>query len=76
MLAMARAGVGIVAIPCVLGDTDKQLVRLLDPVPAMATSLWLCTHPNIRKVARIRALLDFLFDSIARDSARLMGKER
>jgi DNA-binding transcriptional LysR family regulator len=76
MLALARAGVGIAAIPCVLGDAEKDLVRLLDPVPAMTTSLWLCTHPNIRKVARIRALLDFLFDSIRRDSARLMGEKR
>ena len=76
MLAMARAGVGIVAIPCVLGDAEAQLARLLDPVPAMTTHLWLCTHPNIRKVARIRALLDFLFASIAGDSARLMGKQR
>jgi len=76
MQAMGRAGMGIVAIPCVLGDTDGTLVRLLDPVPAMATSLWLCTHPGIRKVARIRALLDHLYASIRRDSARLTGTAR
>jgi DNA-binding transcriptional LysR family regulator len=73
MLAMGRAGAGIVAIPCVLGDADSSMVRLLGPVPAMATSLWLCTHPGIRKVARIRALLDHLHASIGRDSARLAG---
>jgi DNA-binding transcriptional LysR family regulator len=73
MLAMGRAGVGIVAIPCVLGDAEDSMVRLLGPVPAMATSLWLCTHPGIRKVARIRALLDHLHASIARDGARLAG---
>jgi DNA-binding transcriptional LysR family regulator len=76
MQAMGRAGMGIVAIPCVLGDADGALVRLLDPVPAMATSLWLCTHPGIRKVARIRALLDHLYASIRRDSARLAGTAR
>lgn len=73
MLAMGRAAMCIVAIPCVLGDADGAMVRLLEPVPAMATSLWLCTHPGIRKVARIRALLDSLHASIARDSARLAG---
>jgi DNA-binding transcriptional LysR family regulator len=73
MLAMGRAGMCIVAIPCVLGDADSSMVRLLNPLPAMATSLWLCTHPGIRKVARIRVLLDALHASIGRDSARLAG---
>jgi len=73
MMAMGRAGMGIVAIPCVLGDATQGMIRLLDPVPAMATTLWLCTHPGIRKVARIRALLDWLHASIERDSVRLAG---
>lgn len=73
MLAMARAGLAIAAIPCVLGDSEPKMVRLLAPVAAMETSLWLCTHPGIRKVARIRALLDYLHTSIQRDAARLRG---
>jgi DNA-binding transcriptional LysR family regulator len=73
MLALGRAGVGIVAIPCVLGDADDEVVRLLDPLPTMATSLWLCTHPGIRKVARIRAVLDFFYNSISSDRERLAG---
>jgi DNA-binding transcriptional LysR family regulator len=73
MLAMGRAGMGIVAIPCVLGDADGAMARLIAPPPEMATGLWLCTHPGIRKVARIRALLDALHASIGRDGARLAG---
>jgi DNA-binding transcriptional LysR family regulator len=73
MLALGRAGLGIVAIPCVLGDADGSMVRLFGPVPEMATTLWLCTHPDIRKVARIRALLDYLHASIGRDGPRLAG---
>jgi DNA-binding transcriptional LysR family regulator len=73
MRELARAGMGIAALPCVLGDADGALVRLLGPVPAMETGLWLCTHPGIRKVARIRAVLDFLHASIARDASRLAG---
>ena len=73
MRELARAGMGIAALPCVLGDADGGLLRLLGPVPAMETGLWLCTHPGIRKVARIRAVLDFLHASIGRDAARLAG---
>jgi hypothetical protein len=35
--------------------------------------LWLCTHPDLRKVARVRAVLDFLHAAIGRDAARLAG---
>jgi DNA-binding transcriptional LysR family regulator len=73
MREMARAGLGIAALPCVLGDAEGGLVRALGPVPAMETGLWLCTHPGIRKVARIRAVLDFLHVAISRDAARLAG---
>jgi len=73
MRELARAGLGIAALPCVLGEADGGLVRLLGPVPAMETGLWLCTHPGIRKVARIRAVLDFLHAAISRDAARLAG---
>jgi len=73
MRELARAGLGIAALPCVLGDTEDSLVRLLGPLPAMETGLWLCTHPGIRKVRRIRAVLDFLHAAIVRDAARLAG---
>jgi DNA-binding transcriptional LysR family regulator len=73
MREIARAGLGMAALPCVLGDTDGGLVRVLGPVPAMETGLWLCTHPDLRKVARVRAVLDFLHAAIGRDAARLAG---
>jgi DNA-binding transcriptional LysR family regulator len=74
MLALARAGVGLAALPCVMGDADARVRRALPPPEAMTTQLWLLTHPSIRKVARVRALLDFLFESIGADGARLAGE--
>lgn len=74
MLDMARAGMGIAALPCVAGDSMPGLMRLIPPPEAMTTHLWLCTHPHIRGVARIRALLDFLHTSISADQARLRGE--
>jgi DNA-binding transcriptional LysR family regulator len=74
MLALARAGAGLAALPCVMGDADAGVRRALPPPEAMATQLWLLTHPSIRKVARVRALLDFLFESMRADRARLAGE--
>lgn len=74
MLSMAQAGLGIAALPCVVGDVTPGLARVIPPPEAMTTHLWLCTHPHIRGVARIRALLDFLHASISADQPRLRGE--
>ena len=74
MLALAQAGAGVAVLPCALGDGVAGVTRLAPPLEVMATQLWLCTHPDIRKVARIRALLDALHASISTDRARLAGE--
>ncbi len=74
MLALAQAGAGVAVLPCALGDGVAGVTRLAPPLEVLATQLWLCTHPDIRKVARIRALLDALHASISTDRARLAGE--
>ncbi len=58
--ALAREGIGIAALPCYLADPDARLRRVAPPIDAMASSLWLLTHPDLKRVARIRAFLDFI----------------
>ncbi|SDR53957.1 transcriptional regulator, LysR family [Rhizobiales bacterium GAS113] len=60
LLAAARAGMGVAPLPCYLGDTDTTLRRVLPPVPEMASALFLLTHPDLRRMVRIRAVLDML----------------
>lgn len=58
--AAAAAGLGLAILPCYVGDTEPQLVRVGDPLGELAAELWLLTHPDLRRVARIRAVLDGL----------------
>lgn len=59
-LAMAaHQGLGVAALPCCLADRDRRLRRLRPPMPEMAAALWLLTHPDLRRVARIRAFVAF-----------------
>jgi DNA-binding transcriptional LysR family regulator len=60
MTAAARAGIGVAALPCFLGDAASELTRLGPPIPALGSELWLLTHRDLRQVARIRAFLDFM----------------
>lgn len=56
--AAARAGLGVAPLPCYLGDPDPSLRRVRPPLREMDSALWLLTHPDLRRVARIRTFLD------------------
>jgi DNA-binding transcriptional LysR family regulator len=56
----ARAGLGVAALPCYLGDSDPSLRRMHPPLAGLEVSLWLLTHPDLKRVARVRTVLDFL----------------
>ena len=70
----ARAGMGVAALPCYLGDTTRGLRRVRGPVPEMATELWVLTHEDLKRTARIRALTDWLVEQLSRDRDLLAGR--
>ena len=54
MQTAVRHGTGLAVLPCYLGDSDPELMRLTDPLSELAVPLWLLTHPDLRRVSRIR----------------------
>lgn len=60
-------------LPCFTGDPDPRLVRLRPPVEEAASALWLLVHPDLRKTARVRALLDHLWDGLQGSVGLLEG---
>jgi DNA-binding transcriptional LysR family regulator len=73
MRELAKAGLGLAALPCYLGDPEPMLRRVLPPVAEMEGALWLLTHPDLRHVARIRAVLDVLGRALAANADLLDG---
>ena len=73
-LAAARAGLGLAALPCFLADPEPALRRVLPPEPALASELWLLTHPDLRRTARVRAFMETLARGLRRDRALLEGR--
>ena len=39
---------------------DARLVRVNAPIAEMATTMWMLLHPDLKRVARIRAFVDFI----------------
>ena len=56
------AGYGAGFLPCMRGDRLDGLVRLGTANPAIGLPLWVLTHPHLRRVARIRSLMQHLRD--------------
>lgn len=74
LLEMAKAGLGLAVLPCFLADEDEGLRRIGDPIPEIETALWLLTHGDLRRVARIRAVLDGLAGTLRARRALLEGQ--
>jgi DNA-binding transcriptional LysR family regulator len=69
MAAAVEAGLGAGMLLCLLADEKPGLVRLADPDPALDTDVWILTHPDLRRVNRIRVFTAFLFDALSRHPA-------
>jgi len=48
-----------------LAEPERELVRVAGPFEEMDTEVWILTHPDLKSVARIKALTDFLDERLA-----------
>jgi len=69
----AALGLGISLLPCYIGDADERLVRASDTIRHLDMELWVLTHPDLRKTARVRALMAHFHDELARDADLFAG---
>ncbi len=71
----ARAGIGLAMLPCYVGDVADGLCRAVRTTPNEPRSaLWLLTHEDLKRTARIRAVIDFLATRLALERSLLEGK--
>ena len=72
----ARAGLGLAALPCCLGDADPVLTRLRAPMDDLETGLWVLTHLDLSRAARIRAFIEHMEEALTADRQLLAGKAK
>jgi DNA-binding transcriptional LysR family regulator len=70
----ATAGLGLAALPCYLGDRSPGLLRVGDLVPEMATALWVLTHEDLRRTARVSTFTEFAAQALASQRPLLEGQ--
>lgn len=64
-----RAGAGFGLSLCHLSDPMREVRRVAGPDPAFDAPLWVLTHPDLRRVARIRAFTEFVARRLEEDAA-------
>ena len=60
-----KAGLGLAILPCLSADRDPDLVRLLAPEEVFVAELYLVTHRDLARTARVRAVIDFFHQAIS-----------
>jgi len=63
-IAMARAGLGLIRLPCFIGDRTVGLIRAPHQTVGLGRSLWLLRHPDLRHSAKVTALAEHLSNGI------------
>ena len=66
-------GLGLAVLPCFLGDNLAPLRRMQEPIPELASELWVLTHPDLRKTARIQTVFQLLHRELGKQAMALQG---
>lgn len=74
MATAIAAGIGIGLLPCMHGDGIAGLMRIGPIEPDISDELWILTHPDIRKSARVSAFMTHCMEAIARQRALIEGR--
>lgn len=73
LASAVREGFGIGAYSCIMADNDPNLVRLFDDLVVFSSDIWLVSHAELKRSARIRAMFDFLSNLFAQHAAAFEG---
>jgi DNA-binding transcriptional LysR family regulator len=60
----ARAAVGVVVLPTLVGDHDPQLVRLPTATEGPQRDIWLTVYPDMRRSPLVKVVMEFLVGCI------------
>ena len=72
LVSAATAGLGLVAVPCMLGDREPSLERVTT-LGFSRCDLFLVTPEQLRAVPRVRAVADFVVDVLREHRALVEG---
>jgi DNA-binding transcriptional LysR family regulator len=74
LISAAKSGVGLAALPIVVGDGENDLVRMLGPISELKTHFYLVMHRDARHAPRVKAFFDFIIENLPMVRPLLSGE--
>jgi DNA-binding transcriptional LysR family regulator len=71
-LNAAIFGMGIAALPCIVASAERAIKRVI-PGAIGERDVFLAVHPDLARVARVRAVMDFFVDVFESEAERWNG---
>ncbi len=66
IVAMLRTGIGVGMLPTFVQAGEPDLVPVSARIEELSTPLWVLTHPDLRRTARIQAFMQHVGDALAK----------
>lgn len=76
VLNAVAEGVGLALLPCYFADRYETVIRASDPIKTLDLTLWVLTHPDLRGTARVRALMNHLYEELGETAALYAGETK
>jgi len=70
----ARSGLGLTMMPCYVGDLMDGLARVSGLIEPLTLELWVLTHPDLRHTARVKVLMQYLYEMLGEQADLFEGK--
>lgn len=71
LLAAVRSGVGLGLLPCFVGEQEPTLVRVPMRTEEPGWHVWVLTHPDLRRTARVRRFREFVATTLRQQASLL-----
>lgn len=72
LLASGRSGLGVVVLPAYMAGPESDLERVLPEHVNHTADLWLLTHKDLTKTAKVRAVMTFLAELVRNEANSLL----
>jgi DNA-binding transcriptional LysR family regulator len=65
IVSMLRTGLGVGMLPTFVEASEPELMPISATIDELSTPLWVLTHPDLRRTARIQAFMQQVGDALA-----------
>ena len=66
MVMMLRTGLAVGVLPTFVAASEPDLMPISGAIDDLATPLWILTHPDLRRTARVQAFMKLVGDAVAK----------